>query len=448
MTDKFDRAPGAERTRPNPVGPGLSEQDPRIPKTSPFQQEPLRQPKTNPSVGQSCAGGDTKGSSRSHPGVHEKYSKLSISTPIAKSHTVDSSLVNSRLSPNAPEFYPSTYIYAGTTLEDEGQFYGQSNVSLADIVQDFLNHLNDSPASFESDIESFTVILNEWVNTEEALYELVELIYQQATSVPNFSYTGARLCNHLSHHVTMVLPSGNFRSILLERCQKEYEKRNEAVHGDESVRKKFHSFVLFLGELYLNLEIKGSGGHIVRADILLDGLQELLKALLSKPVDSNLICAVKLLKLTGSTLEDAWAAKKKSHMDDLIQKIKTSILDATSSRDVRNMLMNLVELRSSGWGRVHCAASYSEATPENDPNYFMNEPTFYTEEGVPFTAADPEYSEKYQEMLDQEDFFAAYFEENGTDAHGGNDGYFEDEEEMDPEMEEAFEKFCLESQKK
>lgn len=40
-------------------------------------------------------------------------------------------------------------------------------------------------------------------------------------------------------------------------------------------------------------------------------------------------------------------------------------------RDVRQMLLKLVELRSSNWGRVHTAAVASDATPDNDPNYFM-----------------------------------------------------------------------------
>lgn len=40
-------------------------------------------------------------------------------------------------------------------------------------------------------------------------------------------------------------------------------------------------------------------------------------------------------------------------------------------RDVKQMLLKLVELRSSNWGRVHAASTYREATPENDPNYFM-----------------------------------------------------------------------------
>lgn len=40
-------------------------------------------------------------------------------------------------------------------------------------------------------------------------------------------------------------------------------------------------------------------------------------------------------------------------------------------RDVRQMLLKLVELRSSDWGRVRAASASSNATPDNDPNYFM-----------------------------------------------------------------------------
>lgn len=40
-------------------------------------------------------------------------------------------------------------------------------------------------------------------------------------------------------------------------------------------------------------------------------------------------------------------------------------------RDVKQMLLKLIELRSSDWGRVQAAAAASNATPDNDPNYFM-----------------------------------------------------------------------------
>ncbi len=47
------------------------------------------------------------------------------------------------------------------------------------------------------------------------------------------------------------------KNIVCCRCRTEYDQRNVAVRGDTETQKKFHSFVLFLGELYLNLEVRG-----------------------------------------------------------------------------------------------------------------------------------------------------------------------------------------------
>uniref|UniRef100_A0A3P9NZ08 Polyadenylate-binding protein-interacting protein 1 n=1 Tax=Poecilia reticulata TaxID=8081 RepID=A0A3P9NZ08_POERE len=392
MNENFDRAPGAGRSRGAPADPALAvnARDGDAKASVLNQREPLRQPRSVP-----------------------PFPETSI---------------------NATElgYYDDNDSYSESYYSDS---------SLADTVADFLAHLSSSPGSFEYDVEEITSMLNSWVTTEELLKELVELIFTQSTAIPNFSYTGARFCNYLSHHLALSPQSGNFRRLLLQRCQTEYEQRNVAIRGSPEAQKKFHSFVLFLGELYLNLEIKSGKEAPNRADILLSALKDLLEALLSHPVDANLICAVKLLKLTGSILDDAWKKSGKPHMDELVQRIETILLDATCSRDVRQMLLKLVELRSSDWGRVSAAAAASNATPDNDPNYFMNEPTFYTEDGTPFTAADPEYAEKYQELLETQDYFHDAYGENGNEE-------FDIEDEMDPEIEEAYESFCLESEMK
>ncbi|XP_067264098.1 polyadenylate-binding protein-interacting protein 1 [Chanodichthys erythropterus] len=385
--------------------------------------EPLRQPRTTPPV--SDGSSDSRGSPVLLNSGHNSVS------------AADALVKNSKLSAAAPEFVPGCYAsFQDDVYSDESEGY-YAEASLADLVQDFVSHLNSSPGSFESEIEYITDTLNSWVNTEEILKELVELIYVQSTSIPNFAYTGARLCNHLSHHIRLAPSTGNFRQLLLQRCQKEFEQREQAVRGDPEAQKKFHSYVLFLGELYLNLEVKSGKGTPGRANVLLGALKELLNTLFSHPDDPNLMCAVKLLKLSGSILDDTWKEKGQSDMDEIIKKIEDILLDAKCGRDVRQMLLKLVELRSSNWGRVHTAAVSSDATPYNDPNYFMNEPTFYTADGTPFTAADPEYSDKYQEILDREDYFPDAYEENGNES--------DDEDEMDPEIEEAFERFCMES---
>ncbi|XP_072272779.1 polyadenylate-binding protein-interacting protein 1 isoform X2 [Pyxicephalus adspersus] len=462
MSDGFERAPGAGRSRGRGVlgygrgrgaeqaatVPGFREQQRSNPEESSRgttqtrpggvqHQEPLRPPLTAPP--------DITADQISQ----KKTQLINQNNPMAVSKTQppESGSVISNLSVNAAEFYPPGYSVESNNFVEENGAYQVPEMTMAEYVQDILTQLTQQPGSFEIEVFQFTDVLNNCVTTEESLQEVVELVYQQATSVPNFSYTGARLCNHLSINLQINLQNCNFRQLLLKRCQTEFEKRDQAAKGDETTRKRFHAFILFLGELYLNLEIKGAKGQVTRAQILQSGLKELLDALFSNPVDDNVICAVKLLKLTGSVLEDAWKEKGISYMDEVIQRMKNVVLDAECSRDVKQMLLKLVELRSSNWGRVYTTSTISESTPDNDPNYFMNEPTFYTSDGIPFTAADPDYQEKYQEMLDREDFF---YDENGTDLPGSGDAFLDDldDSEMDPEMEEAYEKFCLESERK
>ncbi|XP_034547838.1 polyadenylate-binding protein-interacting protein 1 [Notolabrus celidotus] len=442
MNENFDRTPGAGRSRNLPGEPGFvgSAVDGETRTTLFNQREPLRQPRTCPPFAENNSSSTNDVGDLKRQNKPQQHSNANSTSASRRCNDVDSLALSSTLSANAPEFVPSGF----GPFDEDPAFYDDSQSyvepTLDDMVTEFLGHLSSSPGSFESDVEQITGMLNAWVTTEESLHELVELIYTQSTAIPNFSYTGARLCNYLSHHLNISPPSGNFRQLLLKRCRTEFEQRDAAVQGDTETQKKFHSFVLFLGELYLNLEVKGGKGK--RADILLSALNDLMKSLFDKPVDANLICAVKLLKLTGSVLDDAWKESGKQHMEELIRKIENVLLDATCSRDVRQMLLKLVELRSSDWGRVRSAAAASNATPDNDPNYFMNEPTFYTEDGTPFTAADPEYAEKYQEIMERQDYFHDMYGENGNELSEDSD------DEMGPEIEEAFESFYLESERK
>ncbi|NXT66581.1 PAIP1 protein, partial [Chaetops frenatus] len=451
MSDSFDRAPGTGRGRGR-GGAALSGADAsesggevclggsgfhssvsaeKQHKTGGLllQQEPLRPPKTAPLT---TGNAEHLQQARIPSGSQEKVSVPDSGPEMAESQVAVAPVVTSKLSVKAPEFYPSGYNqnFADSSFEDGYDGY----LTLAEYVQDFLNHLAEQPGCFETEIEQFAETVNGWVTADETLQELVELVYQQVACV---------FCLNMD-----VMPLLYDFCFNVFRCQTEYENRDEAAKGDETAQKQFHAFVLFLAELYLNLEIKGTKGQVTRAEILQEGLRELLNVLFSNPMDNNLMCAVKLLKLTGSVLEDAWKEKGKNDMEEIIQRIENVVLDANCSRDVKHMLLKVVELQSSNWGRVHETSPCTKATPENDPNYFMNEPTFYTSDGIPFTAADPDYQEKYQELLEREDLFPDY-EENGMALSGPGDQYFDDlDNKMDPEIEEAYEKFCLESEHK
>lgn len=55
----------------------------------------------------------------------------------------------------------------------------------------------------------------------------------------------------LTHHCIVI----KRKNVVFRRCQTEFQQRDVAVRGDGETQKKLHSFVLFLGELYLNLEV-------------------------------------------------------------------------------------------------------------------------------------------------------------------------------------------------
>lgn len=60
------------------------------------------------------------------------------------------------------------------------------------------------------------------------------------------------------HRLVLLLKRQNNEIIkdVFIRCRTEYEAKDQAAKGDEVTRKRFNAFVLFLGELYLNLEVR------------------------------------------------------------------------------------------------------------------------------------------------------------------------------------------------
>ncbi|XP_060026957.1 polyadenylate-binding protein-interacting protein 1-like, partial [Erinaceus europaeus] len=354
---------------------------------------------------------------------------------MARPQVVVVPILKAKLSMNVPEFCLSGYSSNYTESSEDGC---EDYPILSKYVQDFLNHLTKQPGSFETETEQFAATLNGWITTDDALHQLVNLIYQWATSVPNFSHTGARLCNYLSWHLTILPQSSNFHQLLLQRCCSEYELKDQTASGDEVTRRRLHALALFWGELYVNLEVKEANiRQVTRAHVLQVGLQELLNALFSNPVNDNLICVVKLLKLTGSVLEDAWKEKGKDNMEEIIQRIKDVVLDANYSRDVRQMLLRLVGLRSSDWGRLWAMSTDREAALKRGPESFMNRTIFNTSDGVPFTEADTHFQKK-----------CPSYGRNETGLSKAAGPFLDDiDDEMDPEMEEAYDIFCKERER-
>ncbi|KAK2092932.1 Polyadenylate-binding protein-interacting protein 1, partial [Saguinus oedipus] len=221
---------------PQPKAPGF------------LQPQRLRLSRTAPPPGAQCKDDPTSPQLPSRPGElpeqtkplrappssQDKIPEQNSESAMAKPQVIVAPVLMSKLPVNAPEFYPSGYSSNYTESYEDGC---EDYPTLSEYVQDFLNHLTEQTGSFETEIEQFAETLNGWVTTDDALQELVEVIYQQATSTPNFSYMGARLCNYLSHHLTISPQSGNFRQLLLQRCRTEF--KDQAAKGDELLENDF-----------------------------------------------------------------------------------------------------------------------------------------------------------------------------------------------------------------
>ena len=103
---------------------------------------------------------------------------------------------------------------------------------------------------------------------------LAEIILENGINEPNFRYTGARLCDYLSLHLTVIIEGATlrlviydnytvaaintvlflyFRQIIMQKCNREFKQR-ESLLADNAER--LRGFILFLAELFQQLEIQ------------------------------------------------------------------------------------------------------------------------------------------------------------------------------------------------
>uniref|UniRef100_A0A8C2L5A5 SPRY-associated domain-containing protein n=1 Tax=Cyprinus carpio TaxID=7962 RepID=A0A8C2L5A5_CYPCA len=104
-------------------------------------------------------------------------------------------------------------------------------------MQSILNKL--TPQMFQPLMKQVTKLT---IDTEERLKGVIDLIFEKAISEPNFSVAYANMCRCL---IGLKVPTSdnpgmtvNFRKLLLNRCQKEYEKDEDDDKTFEKMQKE------------------------------------------------------------------------------------------------------------------------------------------------------------------------------------------------------------------
>ncbi|MBN3306327.1 IF4G1 factor, partial [Amia calva] len=197
------------------------------------------------------------------------------------------------------------------------------------------------------------------IDTEQRLQGVMELIFEKAISEPNFSATYANMCQCL---LRFKVPAADkpgetvpFRTLLLNRCQKEFEMEED---GDEVFEKKQKlldvSLVCLCDELQ---ETKRKAQRRSLGNIRFIGELFKVKMLVKKTMHN---CIVKLLKNHEESLEclcqllstigkDLDLETAKPRMDQYFSQMEQIIRERKTSTRIRFMLQDVLDLRRDNW---------------------------------------------------------------------------------------------------
>ena len=164
---------------------------------------------------------------------------------------VNNSRTSSELSASASVFVPGQFDSPDEKAEEEGEPQSQS-VSL---LYDAMYQLTLEPGRFDSIARKLTGDLNQVITEYQTLENLAEIILENGINEPNFRYTGARLSDYLSLHLTVIIEGATLRQIIMQKCNREFKQRETLLKQNPE---RLRGFVLFLAELFQQLEIQVS----------------------------------------------------------------------------------------------------------------------------------------------------------------------------------------------
>ncbi|XP_041130560.1 eukaryotic translation initiation factor 4 gamma 3-like isoform X3 [Polyodon spathula] len=227
-------------------------------------------------------------------------------------------------------------------------------------VRSILNKL--TPQMFNQLMKQVTDLT---IDTEERLKGVIDLVFEKAVDEPSFSVAYGNMCRCLATlKVTMTdKPNStvNFRKLLLNRCQKEFERdkvdddvferkqkeleaaasssererlQEELKEAKDKARRRSIGNIKFIGELF---KLK-----MLTEAIMHDCVVKLLK----NHDEESLECLCRLLTTIGKDLD---FEKAKPRMDQYFNQMEKIVKERKTSSRIRFMLQDVIDLRLHNW---------------------------------------------------------------------------------------------------
>uniref|UniRef100_A0A8C9ZCF5 Eukaryotic translation initiation factor 4 gamma 3 n=1 Tax=Sander lucioperca TaxID=283035 RepID=A0A8C9ZCF5_SANLU len=236
----------------------------------------------------------------------------------------------------------------------------QNTQELFKKVRSILNKL--TPQKFNQLMKQVTDLT---IDTEERLKGVIDLVFEKAIDEPSFSVAYGNMCRCLAMLKVPMTDKPNttvnFRKLLLNRCQKEFEKdkvddvvferkqkeldsaasttererlQEELEEAKDKARRRSIGNIRFIGELF---KLK-----MLTEAIMHDCVVKLLK----NHDEESLECLCRLLTTIGKDLD---FEKAKPRMDQYFNQMEKIVKERKTSSRIRFMLQDIIDLRLHNW---------------------------------------------------------------------------------------------------
>ncbi|XP_067898418.1 eukaryotic translation initiation factor 4 gamma 1a isoform X2 [Heterodontus francisci] len=203
------------------------------------------------------------------------------------------------------------------------------------------------------------------IDNEERLKGVIDLVFEKAISEPNFSVAYANMCRCLT---TLKVPipdkpgaTVNFRKLLLNRCQKEFEKDKDDDAVIDKKQKEIDAAVMSEEKTRLQEELKDARdkarrrslgnikfiGELFKLKMLTEPIMhDCIVKLLKNHDEESLECLCRLLTTIGKDLD---FEKAKPRMDQYFNQMEKIIKERKTSSRIRFMVQDVIDLRQNNW---------------------------------------------------------------------------------------------------
>ncbi|XP_033978129.1 eukaryotic translation initiation factor 4 gamma 1 isoform X2 [Trematomus bernacchii] len=227
-------------------------------------------------------------------------------------------------------------------------------------VRSILNKL--TPQKFQQLMKMVTDLT---IDTEERLKGVIDLTFEKAIAEPNFSVVYANMCRCLMGlKVETTDKPGvtvNFRKLLLNRCQKDFEKGQVDDEIFERKQKELDAATVPEEKQRLTEQLQREKdnahrcsmgnikfiGELFKLKMLTEAIMhDCIVKLLKNHDEESLECLCRLLSSIG---KDVDFEKAKPRMDQYFNQMEKIIKDRKTSSRIRFMLQDVLDLRRSSW---------------------------------------------------------------------------------------------------